>query len=523
MELTNFFDSYNNYINVIRMMIFDKVKTGNTVLDTILTTSILSLIGTLFSISNKFKFSDILIDLYEFFQRKKASKIVISGKMCTSSSNYGEFYVSSVYSTNFNALLNHIMSHINTSNSEIHEIRELYSNNNIKGAEDTHYMVSQTTDFMIDKDIYININTTDDKMEGDKSKSYIIENITLTIYSHVLSIEHLKKYLDKITHEYNAKIEKNRINKQFIYTINRSTLTLKDNEEMIDIWDENEFKSNRRFDNIFFEQKKEILNKIDFFLENKEWYDDKGLPYNLGIGLYGEPGTGKTSFIKAIANKTKRDIIIIPLKLIKNTSQLKKIFFENTYNKLNSAGSKTFDKKIIVFEDIDCIGEIVKDRAYKNDNSSTVGGKVSTQQITYDMRKFPQSNSHNNPNNNDMMCPNMILYDDPLTLDDFLNLWDGIQETSGRIIIVTSNFYNQLDPALTRPGRIDISQELKKANHEVIQEIHEHFFEKRIDVNEVRKINEYLYSPAELINIYLSCNNSEEKYVSRLQENKNVM
>jgi len=265
MELTNFFDSYSNYINVIRMMIFDKVKTGNTVVDTLLTTTILSLIGTLFSISNKFKFADILSDLYEYFQRKKASKIVISGKMCTSSSNYGEFYVSSVYSTNFNALLNHIMSHINTSNSEIHEIRELYSNNNIKGVEDTHYMVSQTTDFMIYKDIYININTTDDKMEGDKSKSYIIENITLTIYSHVLSIEQLKKHLDKITHDYNAKIEKNRINKQFIYTINRSTLTLKDNEEMIDIWDENEFKSNRRFDNIFFEQKKEILNKIDFF------------------------------------------------------------------------------------------------------------------------------------------------------------------------------------------------------------------------------------------------------------------
>ena len=43
-----------------------------------------------------------------------------------------------------------------------------------------------------------------------------------------------------------------------------------------------------------------------------------------------------------------------------------------------------------------------------------------------------------------------------------LNLWDGIRETPGRIIVITSNHYDQLDPALIRPGRIDMTYEFKK-------------------------------------------------------------
>jgi chaperone BCS1 len=46
---------------------------------------------------------------------------------------------------------------------------------------------------------------------------------------------------------------------------------------------------------------------------------------------------------------------------------------------------------------------------------------------------------------------------DPITLDDILNLWDGLKETPGRILGISSNHYNKLDPALVRPGRIDIT------------------------------------------------------------------
>ena len=56
--------------------------------------------------------------------------------------------------------------------------------------------------------------------------------------------------------------------------------------------------------------------------------------------------------------------------------------------------------------------------------------------------------------------------DDKINLAFVLNLIDGIRETPGRIIIITSNYYNKLDAALIRPGRIDITLNMKNASCE---------------------------------------------------------
>lgn len=41
------------------------------------------------------------------------------------------------------------------------------------------------------------------------------------------------------------------------------------------------------------------------------------------------------------------------------------------------------------------------------------------------------------------------------TLSGLLNVLDGVASQEGRIVLMTSNKANQLDPALVRPGRID--------------------------------------------------------------------
>ena len=109
----------------------------------------------------------------------------------------------------------------------------------------------------------------------------------------------------------------------------------------------------------------------------------------------------------------------------------------------------------------------------------------------------------------------------PITLDDILNLWDGIRETPGRILIITSNHYEKLDSALTRPGRIDITHKLDNASRKTIADIYNHLFEKNIDPSNLEKVNEFFYSPAELVNIYVA-HKEEDKFIERLLQNKKI-
>jgi SpoVK/Ycf46/Vps4 family AAA+-type ATPase len=112
--------------------------------------------------------------------------------------------------------------------------------------------------------------------------------------------------------------------------------------------------------------------------------------------------------------------------------------------------------------------------------------------------------------------------EEPITLDDILNLWDGIRETPGRIMVISSNHYYDLDPALIRPGRIDITLELSYASHQIIKDIYSHLFGEELDEDILNKINDNYYSPAEIINIYMNEERNKDKFIERLMKNAHV-
>jgi SpoVK/Ycf46/Vps4 family AAA+-type ATPase len=112
--------------------------------------------------------------------------------------------------------------------------------------------------------------------------------------------------------------------------------------------------------------------------------------------------------------------------------------------------------------------------------------------------------------------------DPPLTLDDILNLWDGIRETPGRIMVISSNHYSDLDPALKRPGRIDITMELSFATRATIAEMYSHLFGAVLEDSVLENVKDRFYSPAEVINIYLNSEQNSERFVEQLLKNEHI-
>ncbi len=56
-----------------------------------------------------------------------------------------------------------------------------------------------------------------------------------------------------------------------------------------------------------------LLADVEEWIHSSKWYSDRGIPYRRGYLLYGPPGSGKSSFIFALAGKLGYNICILNL------------------------------------------------------------------------------------------------------------------------------------------------------------------------------------------------------------------
>uniref|UniRef100_A0A7N0UFC0 AAA+ ATPase domain-containing protein n=1 Tax=Kalanchoe fedtschenkoi TaxID=63787 RepID=A0A7N0UFC0_KALFE len=153
------------------------------------------------------------------------------------------------------------------------------------------------------------------------------------------------------------------------------------------------------------ETKMEVMEDLDTFVRRKEYYKKVGRAWKRGYLLYGPPGTGKSSLVAAMANYLRFDVYDLDLGEVQCNSDLRRLLIG------------TGNWSILVIEDIDCsIG-------LKNRESGT--------------------DDHE---------------DEKIILSGLLNFIDGLWSSCGdeRIIVFTTNHKDKLDPALLRPGRMDM-------------------------------------------------------------------
>jgi chaperone BCS1 len=87
----------------------------------------------------------------------------------------------------------------------------------------------------------------------------------------------------------------------------------------------------------------------------------------------------------------------------------------------------------------------------------------------------------------DMMGPSALWSKagmDQLNLTGILNVLDGVVDTPGRIVIMTTNHPEMLDPALIRPGRIDKKLYLGYMAALDVMEMLEHYFQVTLDAEQ---------------------------------------
>jgi chaperone BCS1 len=173
--------------------------------------------------------------------------------------------------------------------------------------------------------------------------------------------------------------------------------------------------------------KKMLLDDVAEFLDPKTrtWYSRRGLPYQRGYLLHGPPGTGKSSLCLSIAGHFDLDVYVLTMSSL-NDHSLKLLFAELPQH------------CIVLIEDVDATAVHRKPDA-SADTSPSAG--------------------QNGPG------------DKKVSLSTLLNVLDGLASSEGRLLIMTTNHIERLDPALIRPGPVDMKLELYLANEDMINRL----------------------------------------------------
>ena len=117
------------------------------------------------------------------------------------------------------------------------------------------------------------------------------------------------------------------------------------------VWQARTFANPSTFDTLALKaaDRQRVMAALDKFSVGEAYYKQTGRAHKMGFLLHGPPGTGKSSFAAAVANKMHYDLYFIDLQGGRMTNGC----LQNLSNSLS-------DKAVILIEDIDTVGLLAR-------------------------------------------------------------------------------------------------------------------------------------------------------------------
>jgi len=412
-----------NLITLTSANHLNNLRTGYVIIDTILVICLIALLPTL---------NEYLKDLFSkipdwsWLRRNRGSKIILVGF----DNPNGKFGPRQRFSSRFRAVTRYI-----------------------EKQRKAKVLLEYFSDSYGDKETYLRpISAIPLKVTS--SISYVVReretgNIELELCSDN-SVDDIHAFIDEAIRSHDEYMDREISTRRYYFCPKTS------NEDSLIRWNRFPFDSNKSFSNIFFPRKKEILTDIEKFETGEKLYASKGVPWQLGILLYGVPGTGKSSFVKALAAHTKRHIIEIPLGQIESPEELRIMMLGQKIDDYNIPHSK----RLYLIEDIDCLDDVVCSR-----KTAKTKSKEKEKEAAESEKSISLFSSFDTKDKSSK-----------LKLSHILNIIDGALEAPGRMLVITTNYPEKLDEALTRDGRMDIKLEMKPIQSECLTEMILHLY-----------------------------------------------
>lgn len=220
--------------------------------------------------------------------RRKKGDIVSSSLQHPKSSITCERGVTSSTATNRSS--QHQTIYQTRMDAVIHYVTTLPAMKSLLSVTHHDYLPNEFEPVCLENDVYFELL---DMKIGEGA----LEIVKFKLFAYEHDVQHLQVFIDNCNADYERRMANKLGSHRYFFDQVVQTKVKGSTQNPLPtthlLYTKTKFTTNRTFENVFYEDRKHVETRTKFFLENRAWYDKKGIPYTLGFMFHGPPGTGK--------------------------------------------------------------------------------------------------------------------------------------------------------------------------------------------------------------------------------------